>query len=339
MATTPTARYSSPGAHDDIDAATAPAPAPTPTLPSDDRTPTVELPEPLQGSDDETSENVGPANPGHMAVNLNQSIFGLIAAAGSRVDFNTRFDDGSSDEEEGSGLKPLRTRHRDLSQTAILGPLPPKDKRLGKKQPSGHRMLKSFASLPKRSSRSAKGSSRLWEPTQEVDEHSETSGSPSPQISLQQPDDDLRIAPVMSRMLEAKAEMASRSSFDTERDSSGPERTDEGERAGDEEEEGEEEEQEEDEDDEENEDDEEHSEGEHVTELAKKLMQIFNFDEPERVIEGTFALAYTTMLKSQLTDCHVQSIPAGSCRVSCSKASYTSLLSTFASTHTFRRRR
>ncbi|KAL7803673.1 glycosyltransferase family 1 protein [Trichoderma aethiopicum] len=284
MATTPTARYSSPGAHDDIDAATAPAP--TPTLPSDDRTPTVELPEPLQGSDDETSENVGPANPGHMAVNLNQSIFGLIAAAGSRVDFNTRFDDGSSDEEEGSGLKPLRTRHRDLSQTAILGPLPPKDKRLGKKQPSGHRMLKSFASLPKRSSRSAKGSSRLWEPTQEVDEHSETSGSPSPQISLQQPEDNLRIAPVMSRMLEAKAEMASRSSFDTERDSSGPERTDEGERAGDEEEEGEEEEeQEEDEDDEDDEDDEEHSEGEHVTELAKKLMEIFNFDEPERVIE------------------------------------------------------
>ncbi|KAL6876836.1 glycosyltransferase family 1 protein [Trichoderma novae-zelandiae] len=270
MATTPTPRSTSPEGLDGADA----APAPAPSLPTDDRTPIAELPEPLQGSDDdETSENVGPANPGHMAVNLNQSIFGLIAAAGSRVDFNTRFDDGSSDEDEGGSLKPLRSRHRDLSQTAILGSLPPKDKRLGKKHLDGHRMLKSFASLPKRTSRSGKGSSRLWEPTQEVDEQSEPSASPSPNMSAKQSQDDLRIAPVMSRMLEAKAEMASRPSFEIERDPSGPDHTDEGEGEADEEEE------------EGDEEDDEDSEGEHVTELARKLMEIFKFDEPERVIE------------------------------------------------------
>ncbi|KAM0257029.1 hypothetical protein ACHAQJ_004624 [Trichoderma viride] len=269
MATTPTPRRGSLGGQDD---AGLPHLSEMPlAMQRDDSTLTAELPEPLQGSDDDTSENVGLTQTSPMAVNMNQSIFGLIAAAGSRVDFNTRFDDGSSDEDEeggGSSLKPLSSRHRDLSQTAIFGPLPTKDKRLGnKKKISGHRLLKSFASLPRRKSKSGKGSSRLWEPTQEVDEQSESSEPSSPKKSSQQleEEEDLRIAPVMSRMLEAKAEMASRSSFDIdiERDSSGPDRTDEGEEEG-EEEEGEE---------------------SHVTALAKKLMEIFEFDEPERVIE------------------------------------------------------
>ncbi|KAH6609138.1 autophagy-related 26 [Trichoderma cornu-damae] len=264
MATTPTPRRSSLGGQDDA-GLSQPR-----TMHEDDPTCTAELPEPLQGSDDDTSEHVGFTQAGPMAVNMNQSIFGLIAAAGSRVDFNTRFDDGSSDEDEGSGsLKPLGSRHRDLSQTAIFGTLPAKDRRPGhRKKLSGHRLLKSFASLPKRKSRSGKGSSRLWEPTQEVDEQSEPSEPPSPKKSPLQPDEHLRIAPVMSRMLEAKAEMASRSSFDIERDSSDPDRTDEGE--GEEEGQGQGQGQ---------------GQGNDVTALAKKLMEIFEFNEPERVIE------------------------------------------------------
>ncbi|KAL7904588.1 glycosyltransferase family 1 protein [Trichoderma velutinum] len=266
MATTPTPRHISLDGQDHVE---------LPQTTHDDPTPTAELPEPLQGSDDETSENADLSKPSPMAVNMNQSIFGLIAAAGSRVDFNTRFDDGSSDEDEGGSLKPLSSRHRDLSQTAIFGSLPPKDKRLGhKKQPAGHRLLKSFASLPKRKSRSGTGSGRLWEPTQEVDEQSESSEPTSPKMPSQHPDEDVRIAPVMSRMLEAKAEMASRSSFDIERDSSGPDRTDEGEA----EDEAEDEE-------EGDEDGDEDGEEEDTTALAKKLMEIFKFDEPERVIE------------------------------------------------------
>ncbi|EHK21127.1 glycosyltransferase family 1 protein [Trichoderma virens Gv29-8] len=260
MATTPTPRRISLDGQDHVE-------LPQTSTTHDDPTPTAELPEPLQGSDDETSENADLHKPSHMAVNMNQSIFGLIAAAGSRVDFNTRFDDGSSDEDEGGSLKPPSARHRDLSQTAIFGSLPPRDKRLGRgKQVPGHRMLKSFASLPKRKSRSGTGSSRLWEPTQEVDEQSEPSEPSSPKIPSQQPDEDVRIAPVMSRMLEAKAEMASRSSFDIERDSSGPDRTDEGEA-------------------EDEAEDDEDEDGEDATALAKKLMEIFKFDEPERVIE------------------------------------------------------
>ncbi|PTB37584.1 Sterol 3-beta-glucosyltransferase [Trichoderma asperellum] len=270
MATTPTPRRGSLGGDDD---AGLPHIGETPAaLQRDDSTLTAELPEPLQGSDDDTSENVGFAQTSPMAVNMNQSIFGLIAAAGSRVDFNTRFDDGSSDEDddeaegEGSRLKPLSSRHRDLSQTAILGSFPAKDKRLGhKKKLSGHRLLKSFASLPRRKSKPGRGS-KMWEPTEEVDEQSESSEPPSPKKPSQQLDEeeDLRVAPVMSRMLEAQAEMASRSSFDIdiERDSSGPDRTDEGE-----------------------EDREEEGEGSHVTALARRLMEIFEFDEPERVIE------------------------------------------------------
>lgn len=265
MATTPTPRHISLDGQDHVELPQTTHDDPTPT-------PTAELPEPLQGSDDETSENAGLAKPSPMAVNMNQSIFGLIAAAGSRVDFNTRFDDGSSDEDEGGSLKPINLRHRDLSQTAIFGSLPPKDKRLGHKtQVPGHRLLKSFASLPKRKSRSGTGSGRLWEPTQEVDEQSEPSEPSSPKMPSQHPDEDVRIAPVMSRMLEAKAEMASRSSFDIERDSSGPDRTDDGEA--------------EDEAEDEAEGDED-GEEEDTTALAKKLMEIFKFDEPERVIEG-----------------------------------------------------
>lgn len=276
MATTPTPRHISLDGQDD---AGLPRANQSPQTIHGDPTLTAELPEPLQGSDDETSENVGFAKTSPMAVNMNQSIFGLIAAAGSRVDFNTRFDDGSSDEDEGGSLKPLSSRRRDLSQTAIFGTLPAKDKGLGnKKQLPGHRLLKSFASLPKRKSISGKGSSRLWEPTQEVDEQSEHSGPPSPKMPSQQSEEDLRIAPVMSRMLEAKAEMASRSSFDIERDSSGPDRTDEDEG---EEEEGEGED----------------GDGGDVTALAKKLMEIFKFDEPERVIEGPSTLRCASCLE------------------------------------------
>ncbi|KAM0477818.1 hypothetical protein ACHAPX_005584 [Trichoderma viride] len=271
MATTPTPRRGSLGGDDD---AGLPRIAETQTpadLQRDDSTLTAELPEPLQGSDDDTSENVGFAQTSPMAVNMNQSIFGLIAAAGSRVDFNTRFDDGSSDEDDGEDdgegggrLKPLSSRQRDLSQTAILGSFPAKDKRIGhKKKLSGHRLLKSFASLPRR--KSGRGSGKVWEPPEEVDEP-ESSEPPSPKKPSQQleEEEDLRVAPVMSRMLEAQAEMASRSSFDIdiERDSSGPDRTDEGE-----------------------EEQEEEGEGSHVTALARKLMEIFDFDEPERVIE------------------------------------------------------
>ncbi|OAQ75685.1 UDP-glucose:sterol glycosyltransferase [Purpureocillium lilacinum] len=214
----------------------------------------VELPEPLKGDDseDEVSPNdAASTRGGPMSINMNQSIFGLIAAAGSRVDFNERFDDASSDDEDSQ----QPGRREDLSQTVILQPSAsdPTDKaakRGHKKRLSGHRLLKSFATLPKRKLKSKRESSRLSAPAPGSDEQSESSEpSQTPAITLDK--DDTRLAPVMSRMLQARAEMSSRPSFDIERRSSDLGRDD----------------------------------GDEASQLARRLMEIFEFDKPEEVIE------------------------------------------------------
>lgn len=191
-----------------------------------------------------------------MSFNMNQSIFGLIAAAGSRVDFNNRFDASSSDEEDdGNQSKSSGQRHRDMSQTAVLPPST-KDRRQGhKKRLSSHRLLKSFATLPKLKSKSHRESSRLSEPVKGTDDASETSDLSSP-AGPSDGTEDLRLAPVMSRMLQAKAEMTSRPSFDMERRSADLRRSDD-------------------------------ADSDDASPLAKRLMEIFEFDEPEQVIEGS----------------------------------------------------
>ncbi|KAK5993084.1 Sterol 3-beta-glucosyltransferase [Cladobotryum mycophilum] len=216
----------------------------------EDTASTIELPEPLRQSDDNAGEETTFAEGSPMSVNMNQSIFGLIAAAGSRVDFNDRFDGSSSDEDDGTGHKEASRREHELAQTTILEGLKGRRKS-HKKRLSGHRLLKSFATLPKRKSKSDKEFSRLSEPTLEVEEHSQTSESSSA-VASSETKEELRLAPVMSRMLEAKAEMASRPSFDLERRSGDVGRTDDNDDA---------------------------------SPLAKRLMEIFEFDEPERVIE------------------------------------------------------
>ena len=245
-----------------------------------------------------------------MSVNMNQSIFGLIAAAGSRVDFNERFDDGSSDDEGGHHPAHLHGRREDLSQTAILGPSP-KDggaKRGHKKRLSGHRLLKSFATLPTRKNKAKRESSRLSAPVGPTSDDQSESSDPSqaPAVTLAvDDDDDNRLAPVMSRMLQAQAELASRPSFDLERRSTEMSRTED--------------------------------DDNDVTPLAKRLMEIFQFEEPERVIEGTWSpplCFYPRLLAHMAT----QSILAGCCRAFCSRAFCTLPPSTFVSTPTFPRR-
>ncbi|KAG6041518.1 Sterol 3-beta-glucosyltransferase [Claviceps citrina] len=209
---------------------------------------TLDLPEPLKqsDSDEENSPNDTVSPRGRtISLNMNQSIFGLIAAAGSRVDFNTRFDDGSSDDEE--------AENRDLSQTAILPPRT-KDERRGhkKKMSSGQRLLKSLSTLPRRRNKKHESSRLSVPPLETSDDANESSeGSPS-QAEAAILLEDNRLAPVMSRMLQARAEMAARPSFDMERRSSDIAGTDDGDQS---------------------------------SALAKRLMEIFEFDEPERVIE------------------------------------------------------
>ncbi|KAK7409119.1 Sterol 3-beta-glucosyltransferase [Neonectria punicea] len=214
----------------------------------EERTSTV-FPEPLRDSDDSAEDDDAPSQGPPQFMNMNQSIFGLIAAAGSRVDFNDRFDGISSDEEEGHETA-QGTRTDDLSKTSVLK-VSPKDKSSRRKRLSDHKLLRSLPSLPKLLPKK-RHSSRLSAPKEEVEESSEASASGAstpPTLTITR--HDSRQAPMMSRMLEARAEMSSRPSFDIERASSDVSR----------------------------------SEIADLPPLAKKLMEIFEFDAPEQVIE------------------------------------------------------
>lgn len=216
----------------------------------DEPTTTVQLPEPLLGSDESADEDDGPSQ-GPPMFNMNQSIFGLIAAAGSRVDFNDRFDGSSSDEEDGHG-KARDMQEEDLSQTTILQAPPEKKKSRAKKRLSESRLLRSLPVLPSRFKSRSKGEpSRLPAPAEEETEESPDTSDSAPAGELIH--QEKRPAPVMSRMLEAKAEMSSRPSFDQERMSTDISRN---------------------------------TEGGDSTTLAKKLQQIFEFEQPEQVVEG-----------------------------------------------------
>jgi sterol 3beta-glucosyltransferase len=200
-----------------------------------------------------------------MFMNMNQSIFGLIAAAGSRVDFNDRFDENSSSDEDqegdnkkGRGKKSWR---EDLSQTTILQPKKSDMAQKGsqRRRISGSKLLKSLPALPKLKAKSKSSPAQLPpQPEEESDEADESgdSGSPTsqpvpPVIKLTRENTLNGEQPVLSRMLEAQAEMESRSSFDL-----GPEDVA---RSG-------------------------LGTGDDATPLARRLMEIFEFEEPEQVI-------------------------------------------------------
>lgn len=69
------------------------------------RSSSLQYPERLQVGNDE-HEDVTAAK-GMRAQQMNQSVFSMIAAAGSKVDFNARFEDGSSESEEETDLSSL----------------------------------------------------------------------------------------------------------------------------------------------------------------------------------------------------------------------------------------
>jgi sterol 3beta-glucosyltransferase len=226
------------------------------------------LPAPLQDSDDDEDADAAPDPGPPLFMNMNQSIFGLIAAAGSKVNFNDRFDGISSDEEDADGDghehghlgtgQTYRDRPiEDLSHTTILQP-PPKQKQKAHRRmlSGGHKLLKSLPNLPKRKSKSKREPSKL---SNLNDNHNQADSELSDLNEPLSPDplslsiSGSRPLPVMSRMLEAKAEMASRPSFDLERLSGDFARG---------------------------------AEHGSATPLARRLMEIFEFDEPEQVIEG-----------------------------------------------------
>ncbi|KAI2627598.1 glycosyltransferase family 1 protein [Hypoxylon sp. NC1633] len=234
----------------------------------EDHHPTMELPDRLKDHGDDVDEDVLPPNQGaQMFMNMNQSIFGLIAAAGSTVDFNDRFEGQSSDEDEdaGPGDRHRKGKGREqIAQTTVLKKSPSERERgeRHRRKISGQ-LLKSLPQLPRLATatrskfRQAKSSGP---PRLDTTAEGEGDNISSPTLDLGSPSLDVttddregRLAPVMSRMLQAKAEMSSRPSFDLER-LSGDHRRADGEEAG-------------------------------PSLLARQLKRIFEFDEPEEVIE------------------------------------------------------
>lgn len=225
------------------------------------------MPERLRHGDDTGEEDLTAASQGPtMYMDMNQSIFGLIAAAGHRLDFTDRFHPQSSDEEgDDENDADREDDHHPLpgSRTTIFKrhAMSPKahDKTHHRRKISGHKLLRSLPALPRlgKSRLKKEGSKLSAAPTSPTDESDDN--APSAEL-----EGDKRYAPVMSRMLEARAEMAARPSFDLERLSGEVSRDAEPGELG-------------------------------ISALARKLKDIFEFEEPEEVIEGMSSLRDTQL--------------------------------------------
>jgi sterol 3beta-glucosyltransferase len=199
---------------------------------------TIDMPERFRDGEDADEDCTAPRGANAY---MNQSVFGMIAAAGSQADFNARFDTISSDDEEdptqprskSSGTQPneaareqattsTKGKHRqNLSDFAVLGP--------GEESQS-----------PKPASESP---SRAPSPALELPSDLAATEAPAHQLLSND-------GSVMKRMLDARAELSMRPSFDMPRPTEAEVET-------------------------------EGSES-----LAKRLMEIFGFDSPEPVLSG-----------------------------------------------------
>ncbi|KAI9641319.1 Sterol 3-beta-glucosyltransferase [Ciborinia camelliae] len=204
---------------------------------------TMELPERFRNGDDADEDCT--ALHGN-TYNMNQSVFGMIAAAGSQVDFNARFDAQSSDDEDDSGKPTRQSSEPQINKShtdQTAGRLDEHRRKL-----SESKLVRSFARISSKSktkSTNARGSCTP-SPLSASPQESSTPELKSPQHQPREP-------PVMSRMLDARAELSSRPSFDMPRKSKDPEVDDNGEPSQD--------------------------------SLPERLMEIFKFESPEDVIE------------------------------------------------------
>jgi sterol 3beta-glucosyltransferase len=176
---------------------------------------------------------------------MNQSVFGMIAAAGSQVDFNARFDGQSSDEEDepAEPSSPFSELQVEKPRRGKTSPKPEHHRR----KFSENRLLRSISGLGSRSKAKAT-SKRSDHALPESPNESMTPEGQEPRVPFNH-------APVMGRMLEARAELSMRPSFDLPRNLDGSTSVD---NAGE----------------------------ETSSSLARRLMEIFEFEKAEDVIEG-----------------------------------------------------
>lgn len=243
------------------------------------RLPSVHVPERFKYGEDANEDVTAPARAGEGGAQyMNQSIFTMIAAAGSRTDFNARFDESSdSGEEDGpsqlnltrgilqepGSVAQAQTSARSSFELDSLAGKPLEEDKAHKHAPSERRLLKSLPKLSLRSHKSKRPESRP--PANIDDENSPVPHEYTPDLTPQD-------VPMMSRMLEAQAELSVSDlgseamviSADMEktrdRASSSP-----------------------------------------ATLLATRLMEIFGFDEPETVVaEYPCWLLQTVLLQGYL---------------------------------------
>jgi sterol 3beta-glucosyltransferase len=202
---------------------------------------TMEIPERFKDGDDADEDCTAPKG---QNMYMNQSVFGMIAAAGSQVDFNARFDGQSSEDED---VQADLTSPEEGTET---GAKPRPDQTSAPSKPEKHRrkfsenkIIRSFPHLGRKGSKSKTSPPRTASPA--------ASESPSIEVPSIMP----RAQPVMSQMLEAQAELASRPSFDVPRRPEESRKLETLEEGG-------------------------------SSSLAIRLMEIFEFDRPEEVIEG-----------------------------------------------------
>lgn len=202
---------------------------------------TMEIPERFKDGDDEDDDCTAPKGQNGL---MNQSVFGMIAAAGSQVDFNARFDGQSSEDED---APPDSSTRKERTQT---GYKPRPEQTSAPSMPENHRRKFSESRIIRSLSHlGRKGSQAKTSP------HRTASPAASESPSTEAPPTVPRGQPIMSQMLEAQAELSSRPSFDVPRRPEEPGRL-------------------------------ETSEEGVPSSLAIRLMEIFEFDKPEEVIEG-----------------------------------------------------
>ena len=222
------------------------------------RLPSTQIPERLRHGDDDQEDVTAPV-PGTRGApqSMNQSIFSMIAAAGSRTDFHTRFDESSDSEDEEKrdrGRSPVGAARAGRNQdgptsdrptNAVLEKTASEDKK-HKRTLSGRRLLQT---LPKISLISQK--SKGARPSRSRSPSSKQLSRSSKDMTYMTPQD----APMMGRMLTAQAELdesAAGNELLLSSDESGkrPKRTD----------------------------------SSPATLLAVRLMEIFRFEKPEKVV-------------------------------------------------------
>ena len=214
------------------------------------RHPSVQYPERLKEGED-AQEDVTAAK-GKPAQYANQSVFSMIAAAGSKADFHSRFDDESSDSDEelqegAPGVKrhastiPPSQRTLDQHEHVV-------DKAAQSRHSQKSHEPSLLPSLPKLNLKTIKDQKHASQSSLPLSPE-QPSASESPRRATP------RDAPVMSRMLEAEAQL------DTSTELTGPKR-------------------------EILEDPEQVELGAGKSSLAKRLKEIFGFATAEEVISG-----------------------------------------------------